>query len=110
MSVEISCMACGQKIITCGVVVLNPDGTAHGCNLLTGAKETVSHPAHYGGAGNPYEAILVIEAWGLDFCIGNAVKYLSRAGKKDPTKTVEDLQKAVWYINRRIEQLQKGKP
>ena len=70
-------------------------------------KDVVDHPSYYGGAESPYEAIKVIEAWGLDFCLGNAVKYISRAGKKDPQKEVEDLSKAVWYINHRIEQLKK---
>lgn len=70
-------------------------------------KETVNHPHHYGGGDNPYEAIKVIEAWGLDFTLGNTVKYISRAGKKDPSKELEDLQKASWYLQRRIEQLKK---
>lgn len=65
----------------------------------------VNHPAHYGGEANPYEAIKVIEAIGFDFCLGNCFKYLARAGKKDPTKELEDLLKAQWYLNRRIEQL-----
>lgn len=68
--------------------------------------ESVNHPTHYGGADNPYEAIKVIEAWALDFCLGNAVKYISRAGKKDAAKQIEDLQKARWYLDRRIEQLE----
>jgi hypothetical protein len=67
--------------------------------------DNVNHPVHYGGADNPYEAIKVIEAWQLDFCLGNAVKYISRAGKKDRTKMVEDLEKAIWYIKRRQQQL-----
>lgn len=66
----------------------------------------VDHPAHYGGADNPYEAIKVIEAWELDFCLGNAVKYIARAGKKSGgVGLVTDLQKARWYINRRLQQL-----
>ena len=64
----------------------------------------IDHPSYY-GSDTTYETIKVIEAWQLDFCLGNAVKYISRAGKKDPDKTVEDLQKAVWYIQRRIGQL-----
>lgn len=63
-------------------------------------RETVNHPPHYGGEGNPYEAIKVIEAWDLGFNLGNAVKYISRSGKK--WNTVEDLEKAVWYLNREI--------
>lgn len=70
--------------------------------------EAVNHPAHYGGADNPYEAIKVIEAWGADFCIGNALKYMSRAGKKGGQSELTDLQKARWYLDRRIEQLNKA--
>lgn len=71
------------------------------------AHEAVDHPAHYGSADDPYEVIKVLEAWGvLDFCLGNTIKYVARAGKKDPAKEVEDLRKAAWYLNRRIEQLQ----
>ena len=70
-------------------------------------NETVNHPAHYGGENNVYEAINVIEAWNLDFCLGNAVKYISRAGKKDASKELEDLNKAIWYLKRRAEQIQK---
>ena len=65
----------------------------------------VNHPAHYGGEENTYEAIKVIEAWQLDFCLGNVVKYISRAGKKE--SEIQDLEKAAWYLNRKIEQLKK---
>lgn len=61
----------------------------------------VSHPTHY-NTGR-FEVIEIIEDQGLDFHLGNAVKYICRAGRKDPGKLVEDLQKAVWYLNRRIE-------
>ena len=64
----------------------------------------VNHPDHYGG-DTPYEAIKVIRAWGLGFDLGNAVKYISRAGKKDPSKTIEDLEKAVWYLQDEIKHL-----
>ncbi len=67
--------------------------------------ENVNHPEHYGGADNPYETIKVIEAWGLDFCLGNTVKYISRAGKKDARKEIEDLEKARFYLTRRIDHL-----
>ena len=67
--------------------------------------EQVNHPKHYGGADNPYEAIKVIEACGLGFCLGNTVKYISRAGKKETDKTVQDLEKAKWYLEREIEKL-----
>jgi hypothetical protein len=74
---------------------------------LKSKMEMVNHPNHYGGENNPYEAIKVIDAWELDFCLGNAVKYISRAGKKDPAKELEDLKKAVWYLNHRIQQITK---
>lgn len=65
--------------------------------------EAVNHPLHYGGDNNPHEAIKVIEAWNLDFCLGNTVKYISRAGKKDDV--IQDLEKAAWYLQRKIDQL-----
>ena len=67
----------------------------------------INHPKHYGGENNLYEAINVIEAWEADFCLGNVLKYISRAGKKDGTVATEDLKKAQWYLNRKIEQLEK---
>ena len=60
----------------------------------------VDHPNHYGGEDNPYEAIKVIEAWELGFRLGNAVKYILRAGKKG--SRLEDLKKAKWYLDREI--------
>ena len=67
----------------------------------------IEHPEYYGG-DTVYEAIKVIEAWQLNFNLGNAVKYISRAGKKDKSKEIQDLQKAVWYIERQIENLEKS--
>ena len=71
-------------------------------------KELVNHPNHYGGKDNPYEAIKVIEAWNLGFCLGNTVKYISRAGKKHKEKELEDLKKALWYLQHHIETLEKN--
>lgn len=64
-------------------------------------NDEVNHPAHY--TDGKIEVIDFIEDKGLGFCLGNAVKYISRAGKKDKTKTIQDLQKAAWYLNREIE-------
>jgi hypothetical protein len=69
-------------------------------------KEMVNHPEHYGGSENIYEAIKVIENWDLDFHLGNTVKYISRAGKKDTDKELQDLKKAQWYLERRIQNLE----
>ena len=52
--------------------------------------EQVNHPNHYGGEDNLYEAIKVIDAWDLGFSLGNTVKYISRAGKKDTDKELQD--------------------
>ena len=68
--------------------------------------EAVNHPPHYGGEDDPYEAIKVIEAWGLGFHLGNTVKYISRAGKKTGQSLLQDLRKARWYIDRLIKQLE----
>lgn len=70
-------------------------------------SDAVNHPDHYGGAGNPHEAIKVIEAWDLNFNLGNAVKYIARAGKKGDFIT--DLEKAIWYLSREIENLKKAR-
>jgi len=70
-------------------------------------KEYVNHPDHYGGSENLYEAIKVIDAWNLGFSLGNTVKYISRAGKKDKQKEVEDLKKALWYLQHHIKNLEK---
>ena len=64
-------------------------------------RDNINSPAHY-AEGRKYETIDVIEDWNLNFRLGNAVKYLSRTGRKDPSKAVEDLRKAVWYIEREI--------
>lgn len=71
--------------------------------------EAVNHPAHYGGIDNPYEAIKVIEAWGLDFNLGNTVKYIARNGKKPGTPILDDLRKARWYLDREIKNMERGK-
>lgn len=61
----------------------------------------VNHPSHYNEG--KFEVIEVIEDQNLNYHIGNAAKYIMRAGKKNPLKEIEDLEKAVWYINRYIE-------
>ena len=62
--------------------------------------DNVNHPSHY-AEGRRFEPIDVIEDWGLDFHLGNAVKYISRAGRKGDAR--EDIEKAVWYLNRWLE-------
>ena len=67
--------------------------------------DNVNHPNHY-CEGRRYEPWDVIIDWQLDYLTGSAVKYLSRAGRKDPSKETEDLRKAIAYIEKRIEVLE----
>ena len=64
--------------------------------------EAVNHPKHY-AEGRKYEPINVIQDWKLDFCLGNVVKYVSRAGRKD--NALEDLEKAKFYLEHKIKEL-----
>ena len=92
---------------------VRPECHVHGCTCnefqpaapvspTPAESEAVDHPAHYGGAETPYEAIKVIQAWDLGFCLGNAIKYICRAGKKDGSTTIQDLKKARWYLSAEI--------
>lgn len=65
------------------------------------AESNIDHPEHYGG-DTVYETIKVIEAWQLGFHLGSAVKYISRAGRKPGTDEIEDIRKAIWYLQRWI--------
>ena len=67
--------------------------------------EYVNHPQHYGGESNTYEVIKVIEALEMDFHLGNTFKYIARAGKKGSDKEIQDLEKALWYLQRKIDLL-----
>lgn len=64
--------------------------------------EKIDHPSHY--KGNKYEAIDIIEDFDLNFNLGNALKYILRAGKKNEVADQRDLdlKKAAWYLNREI--------
>lgn len=70
-------------------------------------NDLVSHPSHY--RPGTYEAINVIREWRLNFALGNAVKYICRAGRKDPNKQVEDLQKAIFYLQDEVKHLKSQK-
>lgn len=69
-------------------------------NARDGAREAVDHPTYYKSHG--IEAIDVIRAFDLNFSLGNAVKYILRAGRKDKSREIEDLKKAAWYLNEEI--------
>lgn len=63
-------------------------------------SEAVNHPKHYGGEDNPMEVIKIINHYGLNFELGNVLKYVLRADKKGNRK--QDLQKALWYLQHEI--------
>ncbi len=69
-------------------------------NVENMSDNSVENPSHYNSG--KIEVIDFIEDQNLNFNLGNAVKYISRAGKKDPAKFREDLEKAVWYLNREL--------
>ena len=71
------------------------------------ANDAVNHPSHY--TDGKIEVITYIDDKNFNYCRGNAIKYISRAGKKNPEKEIEDLKKAEWYIHHEIERLQKLK-
>jgi hypothetical protein len=70
-------------------------------------SDSVNHPSHYLRTDPAYETIKVIEAWDLGFCLGNTVKYISRAGRKRRSTALEDLKKARWYLDREIAKMEK---
>lgn len=68
--------------------------------LVYSHPDPVNHPAHY--TMGRIEVIEAIEDWSLPYHLGNAVKYIARAGRKDKSKEIEDLKKARWYLDRYI--------
>ena len=66
-------------------------------------SEDINHPRHYNHG--KIEAIDVIEDWNLDSHLGNALKYICRAGKKNENTHEQDLLKAIWYIQRKIDKI-----
>ena len=69
-------------------------------------EDKVNHPKHYTNHPSGIECIEITQHH--DFCIGNAIKYLWRAGSEGADTEVEDLEKAIWYINKKIELIKKG--
>ena len=93
---------------TVGLCCLKDRPTTWGLEIADKGTQpdNVNHPAHYNSG--KIEVIDFIEDKQLGFHLGNAIKYISRAGRKDANNTIEDLRKAVWYINRQIQRLERG--
>ncbi len=71
-------------------------------------SDPVNHPKHYTDHPSGVEAITVCEH--MNFCLGNAMKYIWRAGRKDKKKHLEDLKKARWYLDREIQRHESKRP
>ena len=85
-------------------VTVFPGDTLKG--MRHGENDPVNHPSHY--TSGKIEVIDFLEDQNLPFHLANALKYICRAGKKNPEKTAEDLEKAVWYLNRYISHVLKA--
>lgn len=81
---------------------IEAEEVGHGEEIV---NDSVNHPSHY--TDGKIEVMDFIEDKQLNFARGNVIKYVSRAGKKDPNKELEDLNKAMWYLKREIERLEK---
>ena len=98
-----------NRCIVCGEII--PEGLQV-CPICEAGSKTkqeddpVNHPSHY--TQGKIECIDFIMDKKLNFCRGNAIKYIVRAGLKDPTKEAEDLEKAVFYLNKEIKQLKEN--
>lgn len=101
------CQKCNEHCLDCKCGVQNLGCDPKGTKLesygklpsfiaIPEPKEKIDHPSHY--QGNKYEVIDIIEDFKLDFHLGNAIKYILRAGKKD--NKLDDLNKAIWYLER----------
>lgn len=99
----ISPFNCQYKIET--GYINSTTSTTYSLNEERRMTDIVNHPSHY--TDGKIEVIEFIEDKNLNYHRGNAIKYICRAGKKDPSKEVEDLQKAIWYINREIKNLKR---
>lgn len=106
------CPLCGSTLLSdgkakwCSLVSSPRDRSCHYNSYLQDEPEAIEHPQHYGG-DTTYETIKVLRAWltpeqFVGFCLGNTLKYLSRAGKKG--EATEDWKKARFYLNYLIEQ------
>ena len=86
------------------------NGDGYYNNYLESIYDDVNNPKHY--TDSKIEVIDYIEDKNLGFCLGNVVKYISRAGKKhsadktDREKMIQDLRKARWYLDRRIKEIE----
>jgi len=115
-----NCPTCGEKEVIavesnrfyCPRCTLNPDGAIEPFKKAAAKmereleKETVEHPDHYNWIPG-IECLDVVEHF--NFNLGNAIKYIWRAGRKDRESHIEDLKKACFYLTTEIARVQKEK-
>jgi hypothetical protein len=96
----------GHKIVLHDTFVREYNKTQNfNLDMTPKTEDSVNHPAHY--TDGQIEVADFIADKNLDFFLGNVVKYVCRAGKKDPAKLLEDLKKAQWYLNYKISQIER---
>lgn len=110
MSEKGKCVGCGEPLGE-GTIVWTSIGepthlTCHPRAKALTVDHPVNHPRHYTSHPSGVECITITEH--MNFCLGNALKYIWRAGSKGSETTVQDLEKAKWYISREIERLTKA--
>lgn len=91
-----------------GTVMEYYAGPDSACVKPKAEHDAVNHPSHY--TTGKIEVIDFIEDQKLPMHLGNAVKYICRAGRKDPAKTKEDLEKAIWYMRRYVDHVLTAEP
>ena len=104
-----SCVDCqwkngGLKVSTCVIEAMSDNTFTYFIDNCTAETDTINHPSYY--TDGKIEVSDFIADKNLNFFRGNVVKYVARAGKKDPSKEIEDLKKAQWYIGREIERVE----
>lgn len=102
---ELECKQCHAKVTQMWIECCIQMNCPH--KGMKPYHDPVNAPSHY-RAGDTYETIRVIEAWALNYNLGNAIKYISRAGAKG--NRLQDLEKARWYLNREIDSITKSTP
>jgi hypothetical protein len=90
----------GKKVTTAESIPTIKEEQRSLDDLLSQIGDHINHPTHYNQG--KIEVIDAIEDWKLGFNLGNVVKYIARAGKKDQNKRLIDLKKALWYLEREI--------
>ena len=69
------------------------------------SNNKINHPEYYNSGQIEVIDYIEDQGWTRGFCLGNAIKYISRAGKKNPETEQEDLEKAIWYVQRYLDNI-----